>query len=71
MGWGPIQGMDTIPREIARDFAPLFERHLPGWDVNGATNFQAGGSTQRVASQLKLPMHSGSNKMNKIETATI
>lgn len=48
IGWGPIQGMDTIPKEIARDFLPLFEKYLPGWSVDGKYNFQAGASCRRV-----------------------
>ena len=37
-----IQGLDTIPREIAERFGADIKRLLPGWSENDEYNFQAG-----------------------------
>jgi hypothetical protein len=56
-----IQGMDTVPQEIAKDFAPLFEKYLPGFSARGIYNYQAGAETAAAALQLGRPMHFGSH----------
>ena len=38
MGWGPIQGMDTIPREVAEKYGIPIDELLPNWSVKGAYN---------------------------------
>lgn len=44
-----IQGLDTVPREIAKAFGPLFEEYLPGWFGNGACNFLRIGEEAEIA----------------------
>ena len=46
-----LQGLDTIPQQIARDFVRDFGIHLPGWQVNGAYNYQIGAQTQTNGSR--------------------
>ncbi len=36
-----IQGLDTIPKEIANEFGAEITRLLPDWSINGEYNFQA------------------------------
>lgn len=58
---GVIQGMDTIPREIADIFVETFAEFLPGWSINGIYNFKPGATNQMAAAQLELLMHDGSH----------
>jgi hypothetical protein len=57
-----IQGLDTLPAQIFRDFKPIFDDLLPGWAITGEYNLQPGASTQRGAAQLQLLMQSGNHK---------
>ena len=54
-----IQGLDTIPQAIAKEFVKLFSKYLPGWNVNGIYNYQAGTASQQAAGQLELLMQYG------------
>ena len=54
-----IQGLDTIPQATAKEFIKLFSDYLPGWNVNGIYNYQAGAASQQAAGQLELLMQYG------------
>jgi hypothetical protein len=36
-----IQGLHTLPQQIWDDFELVFEKFLPGWNINGIYNLQA------------------------------
>lgn len=58
---GIIQGLDTIPKEIQRDFFEIFKDRLPGWSGAGEYNFRPGAVTQMASAQLGVLMQNGSH----------
>jgi hypothetical protein len=56
-----VHGLDTIPRQIFRDFPEIFSKYLPNWSITGEYNFQAGASTQKAAAQLELLNYGDTN----------
>ena len=49
MGTTGLQDHDFLPRVVFARFDELFDRLLPGWDLNGAYNFTATASSQTGA----------------------
>lgn len=58
---GVIQGLDTIPKQIARDFKDEFDKYLPGWAGTGEYNFKPGANNAKAASQLGITLRNGSH----------
>jgi hypothetical protein len=58
---GLIQGMDTIPKEIAKLYRRQLANWLPGWSADGVYNYRPGATTHAIGAQLDLPMHRGSH----------
>ena len=57
-----IQGMDTIPQEIAKgEWGDEIKRWLPSWDRTGEYNYRPGATTQMATAQLEILMQNGSH----------
>jgi hypothetical protein len=56
-----LQGMDTIPKAIFRDFKAIFDDYLPGFSADGIYNYALGAETAIAAEQAGIPMHLGSH----------
>ena len=59
MGSQGIQGHDIVPIGVWRDYGKFFIDYLPGFSNAGEYNLTARASTQLIAAQLDIPMHSG------------